>query len=216
MTEAMLAIEQRDEKGTAAARRIRRAGKVPAIIYGEIDEPLRVSLDAHQLHLALKKKQAMLNLSLGKEKHSVVIREIQYHPVDGRVLHVDFLEIKKGQKLTMTIPVQLEGIPNGVKEGGILDVIKHEVEIEVLPKDIPDFILANIEHLQLGDVLRVKDLAVENFEIITEEDSMLCRVEIPRAVEEEETEAEEEFEEEAAEPEVITARDKKEDEESKE
>ena len=210
MTEAMLAIEQREEKGSAAARRIRRAGKVPAIIYGEIDEPLRVSIDAHQLQLTLNKKQGMLNLSYGKKKHSVVIREIQYHPVSGDILHVDFMEVKKGQKLTMTIPVKLEGTPQGVKEGGMLDVIKHEVEIEVLPKDIPDFISVNIEHMAMGDVLRVKDLAADSFDIVTEEDTMLCRVEIPRAPDEEKVEAEEEFDEESAEPEVITARDKEE------
>ena len=210
MTEAMLAIEQREEKGSAAARRIRRAGKVPAIIYGEIDEPLRVSIDAHQLQLTLNKKQGMLNLSYGKKKHSVVIREIQYHPVSGDILHVDFMEVKKGQKLTMTIPVKLEGSPQGVKEGGMLDVIKHEVEIEVLPKDIPDFISVNIEHMAMGDVLRVKDLAADSFDIVTEEDTMLCRVEIPRAPDEEKVEAEEEFDEESAEPEVITARDKEE------
>ena len=159
----------------------------------------------------------MLNLALGKDEHRVIIREIQYHPVHGTILHIDFMEVKKGQKLTMTIPVQFEGNPHGVKEGGMLDKIRQEVEISVLPKDIPNFIPINVDNLELGDSLRVKDLEVENFEILTEADSILCRVEIPRApVEEETEEAEEEFEEEAAEPEVITAREKDESEESKE
>ena len=216
MTEAMLAIEQREAKGSAASRRLRREGKVPAVIYGEIKEPLRISMDSHELNLMLKKKQSMVNLALGEDKHQVIIRDIQFHPVEGTVLHVDFLEVKKGQKLTMTIPVQFEGNPAGVKEGGILDKIRHEVEISVLPKDIPDFIIVNIENLAMGDSLRVKDLDALNFEILTEPDSVLCRVETPRAEVEPEAEAEDEFEEETAEPEVITARDKEESDESKE
>ena len=216
MTEVILTIEQRDQKGSAAARRLRRAGRVPAVIYGEISEPLRVSMDGHELDLMLKRKHTMMNLTLGEENHQVIIREVQYHPVNDTILHVDFMEVKKGQKLTMTIPVQFEGEPRGVKEGGILDKIRHEIEISVLPKDIRDYIIANIEDLGMGDALRVKDLEAEDYEILTDPEEVLCRVEIPRAAVEEEVEAEEEFEEESAEPEVITARDKEESEESKE
>ena len=211
MSEGMIAFEPREELGKAAARRMRRAGRVPAVIYGEIEKSKQVSLDSHELMLALKQDHAILNLAKDSEKHRVIVREIQRHPVKGTIIHVDFLQVKKGQKLTLSVPLKFEGRPLGVQEGGMLDEVRNEVEIEVLPKDIPNFIEINIDNLEIGDSIRVKDIEAENFTILTDEDSVLCRCEVPRGLVEEEAvegEEEEELDEEMAEPEVITAKDK--------
>lgn len=210
MSEGIIAFEQRAENGSAAARRLRRLGRVPAVIYGEIEKSVQVSLDSHELMLALKQDHAILNLSMGSEKHRVIVREIQRHPVKDTIIHVDFMQVKKGQKLTLSVPLKFEGKPIGVKEGGMLDEVRNEVEIQVLPKDIPNFIEINIENLAVGDSIRVKDIETENFEVLTDADSVICRCEIPRGlVEEEAVEGEEEeMDEEMAEPEVITAKDK--------
>ena len=210
MSEGMIAFEPREETGKAAARRMRRAGRVPAVIYGEIEKSKQVSVDSHELMLALKQDHALLNLTKESEKHRVIVREIQRHPVKDTIIHVDFLKVRKGQKLTLSVPLKFEGRPLGVLEGGMLDEVRNEVEIEVLPKDIPNFIEINIDNLTIGDSLRVKDIVLENFTVLTDEDSVLCRCEIPRGmVEEEAVEGEEEeLDEEMAEPEVITAKDK--------
>ncbi len=208
MSEMILNAEARKDSGKADARRLRRAGKVPAIIYGEIDAPASATIDAHELKMLLREKHAVIDLSLSGDVHQVIVRDVQVHPVNGSVLHIDFMEVKKGQKIVMSVPVRFEGTPNGVKEGGMLDIVRHEVSISVLPKDIPGEIVVNIEDMAIGDAVRVGDLPTDTIELLDELNDVLCRVAIPRAAEEEETEAEELEGEEMAEPEVITARDK--------
>lgn len=209
MSEVILSAEVREGTGKANAGRLRRTGRVPAIIYGEIDTPAPISVDAHTLKLLLRERHSLINVDLSGKKHRVVVRDVQYHPVSSDVIHIDFMEVKKGSKLSMAIPVSFEGKPKGVKEGGILDIIRHEVEIEVLPKDIPNEITINIDNLEIGDSVRVEDLKADKFELLDDPDTILCRVEAPRAIEEE-APSEEEEEEEMAEPEVITARDSEE------
>ncbi len=214
MSETILKADIRKTSGKAAAGRTRREGRVPAIIYGEIDSPASITLDAHELKLLLREKQSLMTITLDGEKHRVIVRDIQYHPVSSDIIHIDFMEVKKGTKLTMTVPLTFIGKPEGVQEGGMLDEIRHEVTISVLPKDIPNEIVVNVESLMLGDSIRLEDIEEVNFEFMDEPNTVLCRVEIPRApVEEEEAEEEELEDEEMAEPEVITARDKEESEE---
>ncbi len=209
MTETKLVAERRESKGKGAARKLRRSKRVPAIIYGEIKEPIPISVDAHELNLLLKKSYSTVHIELDSKKHQVILREVQRHPVNETVLHVDFMQVKKGHKITMTVPVHFEGVPVGLKQGGVMDEVKRELEIAVLPKDIPEHIVANIENLGIGDAVRVKDLQVENFEILDDPEDVLCRIEAPRVITTEGPEAEEiTAEEEAAEPEVITAKEK--------
>ncbi len=209
MSESLLMAEAREGKGKSVARRIRRAGRVPAVIYGEVKQPLNIAVDAHDLEMKLREKVSLFNISLDGKEHPVIIREIQFHPVKSNVLHVDFLQVKKGHKITMTVPIKLVGKSEGVKAGGVLEELKREVTIEVLPKDIPDSIVVDISGLQMGDGVQVKDLLAENFEIQDDLEDLVCRVEMPRTIEEEE---EEEEEEEMAEPEVITSKEKEESE----
>ncbi len=211
MSEGIIVFEKRENKGKGAARRLRRLGRVPAVIYGEIEKSVQVSVDSHELMLALKRDHAMLNLTKGDEEHLVIVREIQRHPVKDTIIHVDFMQVKKGQKLTLSVSIKFEGKPIGIKEGGMLDEVRNEVEIEVLPKDIPNYIVINIDNLAVGESIRVKDIDANNFVVLTDAESVLCRCEIPRGmVEEEAVEGEEELDEEIAEPEVITAKDKEE------
>ena len=208
MSDMILNAEVREKSGKADARRLRRTGRVPAVIYGEIEAPASATIDAHDLNMLLREKHAVIDLSLNGDVHRVIVRDVQYHPVNGNVLHVDFMEVKKGQKIVMSVPVRFEGKPKGVKEGGMLDIVKHEVSISVLPKDIPGEIVVNIDDMAAGDAIRVEDLPIDNIELLDEPNDVLCRVAIPRGPEEEGAEEEELEGEEMAEPEVITARDK--------
>ncbi len=211
MSEAKLVAELREDHGKASARRVRRAGRVPAILYGEVKDPLALSVDAHALEMLMKKTFSTIDIEVGSKSHQVIVRDIQRHPVNDSFMHIDFMQVKKGHKISMMVDVRFEGKPKGIKEGGILDAIKHEVEISVLPKDIPGEIVVNIDDLGIGEALRVKDIKAENFELLDDPEDVLVRVEVPRIETEEET-TEEILEEEAAEPEVITAREKEESE----
>lgn len=207
MTGVKLDIEPRVDAGKANTKQLRRSGRVPAVVYGEGKEAKLLSLDAHSFEMMMKENHAIIELSFDGNKHQTIVREVQRHPVNGNILHVDFLEVKKGHKVTLSVNLHFEGKAKGEKEGGNFQTVKNEVEINVFPKDIPDFINIDISNLGLGENIRVKDIEHENFEILDDPEDVLCRVQEPRAVEEVEEELEEE---EAAEPEVITARESEE------
>jgi len=208
MTESSIAVEKRAEKGKANVRRLRRSGKLPGVIYGEVEEPQPILMDEHQFELFLKKSHSLITLKLNGSEQRAVVREVQRHPVTGKILHVDFMVVRKGHKINMVVPVRLEGTPKGIKEGGRLYELTTDLNINVLPKDIPNEIVINIDDLSLGDTIRVKDIQLEGVEFLDDPDEVICRIEMPKIVEEEVEEAEEEGEEETAEPEVITAREK--------
>ncbi|MGD9487102.1 MAG: 50S ribosomal protein L25 [Calditrichaceae bacterium] len=204
MSEIMLNAEKRGGNKKVIARGLRREGKVPAILYGQDKDPALLILDAHQLELMLKKDYSIIKLEVAGKEKQAVIKEIQYHPVTGKVLHVDFLRVAAGHVLKVTVPLHFEGEAPGIKAGGNFNIVKHELDIEVLPKNMPDYIKVDISALEIGDSIRVKDIKVENMEVFDDLEDMVCVVAAPKEIEVEEEE--EEIEEESAEPEVITAR----------
>jgi len=215
MSESSIVVEKRAEKGKANVRRLRKSGKLPGVIYGEVEEPQPIQMDEHQFELFLKKSHSLITLKLNGSEQRAVVREVQRHPVTSKILHVDFMVVRKGHKINMVVPVLLEGTPKGIKEGGRLYELTTDLNINVLPKDIPDEIVINIDDLSLGDTIRVKDIQLEGVEFLDDPDEVICRIEMPKIVEEEEAEETElEGEEETAEPEVITAREKEGEEEA--
>ena len=213
MADTILIAEKREGRGKAEARRLRRQGKVPAILYGEGGDATALSIDAHELDVFLRQGHSLMNIKIGEKEQQSIIREIQRHPVNSNILHVDFFGLTSGHKITLSVPLQFEGTAKGLKQGGRFFSLHTEVEIEVLPKDVPDVISINIEDLGLNDSLRVKDLVHENVVFLDDPEEIICRIEIPKAVEEVVPEAEAEEVEEAEEPEVITAKEKEEAEE---
>jgi len=212
MADLTLKIENRTKSGKADARRLRRSGKIPAIIYGEDQETTPLLLDAHEFQLMLSRHHTIVDLDLGGKAIKTIVRDIQRHPVTGDVLHVDFFTVKSGHKLTLSISINFVGTAAGAKVGGIFQTVKNEVEISVLPKDIPDYFEVDVSKMEIGDNIRIKDIAQENIEYLDDPEEVICRVQAPKAAEEEaEVELEEE---ESAEPEVITARDKDEEADS--
>ena len=213
MSDVMLKVESRDLKGKSKARKLRYTGMIPAVVYGEGHDTTSVTLNTHAFELFLKGNHSVVELDINGKKERAIVREIQRHPVTGNVLHVDFMLLKTGQKINLYVNLHFMGKSAGVKEGGIFQTIKSEVHISVLPKDIPDFIEVDISGLNLGDSLRIKDIVAENVEFLEDPEDVICGVQAPKMVEEEEAEELEE-EEELAEPEVITAREQEEESES--
>jgi large subunit ribosomal protein L25 len=207
MSEVVISADKRENKGKSFARRIRNSGKVPGVLYGAGD-PVTIAMDYIELSRLLRKSHAIINVKVDGEDQQAVVKEVQHHPVSGKIIHIDFMRVVAGQEITITVPIHLLGTAIGTKTGGILSTLKNELEISVLPKYMPDNVEVDISELEIGDAFRVKDLNLENMTILDDEDDMICHVTLPRQVEEEE-EVEEELgleEEEDAEPEVITSR----------
>ena len=145
------------------ARRVRREGKVPGVLYGAGKQALPVSLDPRQISRILRSASGhntIFELALGgSERTQAMIVDWQYEPIKGALLHIDLKRIAMDQKLRVRVPIMLKGEPEGVKtQGGILEPVTREVEIECLPGDIPSSIEADVRHLVFGKVLRVSDL----------------------------------------------------------
>ncbi len=200
-----LKVEKRPGVGTGSARQLRRAGQIPAVIYGHGREPENLSLPKADFDKVLAgiAGSAVIELKLGSKKMRALIREVQRHPTRLDVLHVDFLEVHAGEKLTVNTPIHLVGSPEGVRnQGGVLDQIMRELEIRVLPKDLPGFIEVDVTNLTVGHSVHVRDIQVPNAEILDDPDATVCTV-VPPRVEIEPIPVPEEEEEELLEPELI-------------
>ncbi len=160
MSEYQLAAEPRTDTGKGAARRARAGGRVPAVLYGHGIEPRHLTVDARQFGQALRSggANALLQLQLGGDRHLALAREIQRHPVRGSYTHVDFLVVRRGEVVTVAVPVHLVGDAPGVVQGGILDQDVHQLSVEAEVTSVPEVIDGDVSGLQIGDVLRVGDL----------------------------------------------------------
>jgi large subunit ribosomal protein L25 len=200
----------RNIRGKGAARTLRREGQVPAVIYGHGREPLSLSLNARDLDKLLSHIQAestVIEVSVGGSTAKTLIREIQRHPIKRQILHVDFQALVAGEKVTVSIPIVLNGIPEGVRlEGGVLDQTLREIEIEVDPSEIPDHVELDVTNMVIGDSLHVSDIKVPSgVKVLDDPETSVAVLAAPRAVIEETpvAEAVEGAEGAVAEPEII-------------
>lgn len=193
MARQQLNAEPREDKGKSGTHKLRREGWVPAILYGGGGEPRNLRVAAKEmdsLFRSLESEHALIGLNVGSEKHSVLIREVQHHPTRGDVLHVDFHRISETEKIRVQVPVHLTGVPIGVKDhGGILEHFLREVNVECLPKDLPDHLEIDISHLNLLDTIHVSDIASERLTILDEPTAPVCVVSRPSLVKTPEEEA---------------------------
>jgi large subunit ribosomal protein L25 len=159
---SLLEAQQRDAGTKNDARRVRREGKIPAVVYGAGKEAMPVSVDPRQVARILHSEtghNSVFDLALDGERTKAMIVDWQYEPIKGSLLHIDLKRIALDQKLRVNIPIELVGEPAGVKQqGGILEQIAREVEVECLPGDIPNEIELNVSELVFGTVLRISDL----------------------------------------------------------
>lgn len=218
MSEVVLSAEKRSESGKSYARKLRREGRVPGIVYGAGDDTASISLNKIELARMLRHEHAIVNVKVDGNDQPAVVKSVDVHPLSGDVIHIDFLRVVAGQEMTVTIPINIVGTAVGTKIGGVLAVLKHDVEISVLPKYMPDHIDIDVSELEIGDVIRIKEITLENMSFVEDAEELICQVNQPRK-EEEPEELEEglgEEEEESAEPEVITARSDEDSEEESE
>jgi large subunit ribosomal protein L25 len=188
--DATLQAEKREERGKNAARRLRASNRIPAVLYGaEKGKAVEIAVDPKVLSRILHSESGvntLIGLDLDGSSTRVLVKEYQLDPIDHKLLHADFYQVAMDKTLTLTIPVVLKGEARGVKQqGGIVDFVNREIEIEVLPADIPEHIDIDISELMLNQGIRVRDINVEGakWKAISDPDLMLVHVVTPRAEE---------------------------------
>ncbi|HEX4311141.1 MAG TPA: 50S ribosomal protein L25 [Acidobacteriaceae bacterium] len=179
--ETVTAVPREGKFNKNAARRVRVRGKVPAVVYGAAEPAVAVEVDPKQIQKILHSEtghNSIFDLSVGSATAKVMIVDWQYEPIKGTLIHIDFKRIALDKPIRVEVPIQLTGVPIGVKaEGGILDQMLRELEIECLPGDIPNSITVDVSNLTFGTVLRVSDLPhTGKLKFLTSEDKPVAHV----------------------------------------
>jgi len=174
-------VRDESSRGKNEARRVRRGGRVPGVVYGAKQPAVAVSLDPKQISRILHSDaghNTIFDLQVGSERTKAMIVDWQYEPIKGALLHIDLKRIAMDQRLRVSVPIQLKGEPAGVKqEGGILEQVLREVVIECLPGDIPGHIDADVRELVFGKMLRVSDLPHgDKLRFVTDADQLVAHI----------------------------------------
>jgi large subunit ribosomal protein L25 len=198
-TATKLDVRSRTAAGSRAARRLRRTGRVPGVLYGGQEESVGFEVDARVLRVALASSGAVLDLSIdGTEPTPVVLKEAQRDPVRGATIHVDLLRVRLDEAIHATVPLELTGTEDapGVKEGGVLEQITRELNVEALPTAIPESIVHAIGEMQIGDTIGLAAVKMPGGVTLLDdvEETVVATLSPPRLQVEEEAEVEAETE----------------------
>ena len=187
-----LDAEFRDAEGKGASRRLRRANKVPAILYGGHREPRSLALDHTKLLLMLANERfysTIINLKVGDVSQAAVLKDVQRHPARNAVLHVDLQRVLENETIRIAIPLHFkgDGAAPGVKQGGVVSHLRNEIEVSCLPKDLPEFLEVDVSGMNINDLLHLSDIklppGVEILELSHGRDSPIVSVHHARAEE---------------------------------
>ena len=185
MSTASLSATLRSESGKGAARALRRAGSVPAVIYGHKREPMSLAVPTRELERLLERVSAettVVELSIDGKVSRTLIREIQKHPFKKQLVHVDFQELVAGEQITVNVPLVVVGTSIGVRSfAGVLDQTMRELEVTVDPSAIPNHIDVDVSELNIGDSIHVRDLTVpDGVTVISDGDATVVVVAAPK------------------------------------
>ncbi len=174
---ARLQAEPRQTHGTHAARRLRRTGKLPAIIYGHGEAPEKVAVPVREFSMLVEHGARVVELQVDDAKRQVLIKEVQFDHLGIEPVHVDFTRVDLNERVEVRVPLEFRGTPVGVNEGGLLDHDMVDIEVESLVLEIPVSIRVNVAELKLGDSLHVKDLELPpNVKAVTPGETLVCSV----------------------------------------
>jgi len=160
-----LDIEIRESVGKKSTKAIRRAGKIPSTLYFKGDEPESIAIDKIKLYQALKSDQRVFEVELGGDSQYVMVKAVQYHPVTDEILHLDFMRVRRSEKMTISVPLVLIGKPIGVSEGGILSQALNQIEISCFPTNVPDQIEVNVDNMELNSSISIADVSIDDDEV---------------------------------------------------
>lgn len=182
MEQKTLSADVREETRKGTTRNLRRQGRIPAVMYGHAGTA-SVSIDEHEFGQKFKRitENAIVKLEFGGASHDVLVKDFQEDVLTGRIIHIDFFEIESGKVLRTNVPVHLIGNPQGVREGGLLEQRLHELEVECLPKDIPEQVGVDVTALLVGDAIHVGDLpSLEGVRVLNTPDQIIVAVTHPK------------------------------------
>ena len=190
MKEVTIEVISRRDSGKGVARKMRAAGKIPGVVYGKGEDSLAIEMDHAHFHAVMRKnagENPLINLIIdgkGSDKMAL-IRDMQRDPIDGKLIHIDFQHISLTEKIRVRVPLQLEGVPDGVKNfGGIVNWMVRDVEVSCLPRDIPEKFVVDITNLKIHESLHVKNLVLENGEILASPEETIVSVVPPTIIKE--------------------------------
>lgn len=204
MSEIVIQAERRNPGGKNVNRRLRRSGKIPAVLYGRKKEPIPLAVTPEAIKDILfseSGRNTIFSVSVdGGQQTNAMVKDYQLDPVRGNLIHTDFFEIAMDRLLELTVNIEIVGESEGVKkDGGLMDIVTRSVDVECLPSDIPDAIKVDVSHLKINDYIRVKNVVVDSkVKILTDPEVVIVTI-VPPIKEEVPVEAPVE----AAEPEVI-------------
>jgi len=210
---ALLKVLKREAKGSRKAHKLRAGGEVPGILYGHGEQTVAITLNQHDITEAIRHGERLMELVLDGKNQNVLVKEVQYDTLGKELLHIDLARVDLDERVRVTVPIVLRGTPAGIANEGVLMQNADEVTIEVAVRLIPDEIRVMVTHLNVNDVIHMRELTLpEGAKLLSDPDAMVCSVNV---ITEEVAPAE--VAEAAAEPEVLTERKEKEpQEESKE
>jgi large subunit ribosomal protein L25 len=172
---------ERESVGKVATKALRNAGAVPCVLYGG-NQPVHFSADERAFKTLVYTPNAhTVVIDLGDKTFNAVLQDIQVHPVSDKILHIDFFQLNESKEITMEVPVKIVGTSPGVLLGGDLRLNQRRLKVKALPKNLPDFIEANISELQMGNKLYVTKVETNNFKLMHPDNTVICQVKISRA-----------------------------------
>ena len=166
----------------SAVKNLRNKGEVPCVLYGFNEKNIHFAVkEADLQHLVYTPNAYLINLNIDESKRTAVIREIQFHPVTDKILHIDFYHVNEDKAVTIDIPVEITGTAEGVRQGGKLQVVTRRIKVSALPKFLPDKITIDITALKIGKTIVAGDLSYENIQVLTPKVAIICAVKMTRA-----------------------------------
>jgi len=190
MKSVIINATEREDLGSKFARKLRREGNVPCVVYGG-EKPLHFFADTLQFRDLVYTSQARkAEIKMGNNTVEAVVQDIQFHPVSDQIMHIDFMELIAGKPVSIEVPVSLNGNARGVRNGGKLKHTLRRLSVRALPKDLPDGIDIDVTELRIGQSIRVEDVKTNNFEFVNPGSAVICSIKMARGAMDEEEEAE--------------------------
>ena len=170
----LLKAEIREHTGSKTVRKIRKQGRIPAIMYGHKEEPVAISLDAHNLIEGLHHGHRLIDVQIGKKKEKTIVKELQYDHLGRNLIHADLMRVAVGEKVRVTVPIELKGTAAGTHEGGIIEEHTDHLEVECEATDIPETIVVWIKDVHVGSTLHAGEIELpEGINLVSSPDTLL-------------------------------------------
>jgi len=182
MKEISVKGQQRTDTGKKATKLLRKEGLIPCNLYGEAETALSFSTSMSEIRKAIYTPDVyVVNLNIDGKEHKAIIKELQFHPTTDALLHADFYEINEKKAITIGIPVKLNGLAQGVRDGGKINLSIRKINVTAPYKQIPEILNIDVTNLQLGKAIKVGELSFEGLEIATSPEVIVCSVKATRA-----------------------------------